>query len=120
MTTNLSRNIPSAGAAPNGVADFPGGLSTSPRFDGEFLPVRRVIVKHFQKPSASPIAILLAFEEEKWKRQIDNPLPPNGRGYAKQRLHTTINNLNRFQRVSLIHFFACRMGEGIGWEWVTK
>ena len=95
-------------------------MPKTPRFDGEFLRVRRVIVKHFRQLSPAQTAILRAFEEEHWKHQIDDPLPRNGRGNPKLRLSRTIKNLNRHQRVTLIHFFACRAGEGIGWEWVTK
>jgi hypothetical protein len=76
-----------------------------------------VVVKDFQQPAPSQKAALWAFEEEGWKRTMDDPLPPEPGLDRKRRLHDTVNNLNRNQRVPLLKFSCCRCGEGLRWEW---
>jgi hypothetical protein len=74
------------------------------------------VVKQYKQPAPDQEAILAAFEEEGWPWQIDDPLSPKPEQDAKQRLHSTINNLNRSQRRPGVHFAACNNGQGICWQ----
>jgi len=57
----------------------------------------------------------VAFEEARWARRIDDPLPPGGDVAAKERLEFTIWRLNRHQENKLVRFFGDGSGEGICW-----
>jgi hypothetical protein len=86
-------------------------------------PVARVlwagalVVKRFGQPARSQELILQALEEQGWPYAVDDPLPPKSRCNPKQRLHDTIQNLNRNQQHALIHFFGDGSGQRVGWEW---
>ena len=74
------------------------------------------IVKEFKVPAPNQEQVLIAFEEEGWPVHIDDPLPPRPEQDPKQRLHTTVNALNRNQRNHLIRFCGDGRGEGVRWE----
>jgi hypothetical protein len=94
------------------------GLRALPRWD----PSRRElslgpqIVKQFRQPAPCQELILSAFQEEGWPARIDDPLIPQNGQDPKQRLHETINNLNRHQRLRLLHFGGDGTGHGILWQ----
>lgn len=78
------------------------------------------IVKHFTQKSEAQETILLAFEEENWAYRIDDPLPGQHGQDAKERLRTTVKNLNRRQREPLLHFRVARLGTAVVWEFRSK
>jgi len=79
----------------------------------------KAIVKEFKVPAANQEQILAAFQEEGWPVHIDDPLPPRPDQDPKQRLHSTVNALNRNQKSRLIRFRGDGRGEGIRWELIT-
>jgi hypothetical protein len=60
--------------------------------------------------------VLAVFEEEGWPPHIDDPLPRVNSIEPKQRLHDTINSLNRNQRVPLLRFLGDGNGLGLCWK----
>lgn len=74
------------------------------------------LVKQFRLPSPNQETVLTALQEENWPVRIDDPLPPNKKLDAKQRLHDTIKNLNRHQKHRLIRFMGDGTGQGVRWE----
>lgn len=80
------------------------------------LRVREEVVKRYRQPAEAQELVLRTFEEENWPDRIYDPLPPVHAIDAKRRLHTTIVNLNRFQKRRLIHFEGGGDGESIGWR----
>lgn len=94
------------------------GLSLAPRWDRERheLRVAGQLVKQFRLPSPNQEKVLNALQEENWPVRIDDPLPPNKKLDAKQRLHDTIKNLNRHQKKPLIRFMGDGTGQGVRWE----
>lgn len=93
-----------------------GGMPEKPQFDGDILWYGELVVKNYSQPATAQRIVLEAFEEDGWPREIDDPLPPQPGINPKKRLHDTINNLNRNQRVPLLKFSCCRCGQGIRWE----
>jgi hypothetical protein len=77
-----------------------------------------VLIKEFRRPAPNQELVLSAFEEEGWPRHIDDPLPGRAQQDAKQRLHDTINRLNRHQRHHLIAFRGDGVGSGVRWHWL--
>jgi hypothetical protein len=104
------------GAGPAGQPrpEPPGGL---PLWDTERreLLVGPTVVKRFRVPAPSQELILSVFEEEKWPRRIDDPLPAGGPADRVQRLHDAVRGLNRNQRNRLIRFERDGRGEGVCW-----
>jgi hypothetical protein len=93
---------------------------TVPRWDGTRRELRLgdSLVKQFRRPAPNQEAVLAAFEEEGWPLRIDDPLPLRPERPAAERLHDTINRLNRNQRQALIQFR--RDGaRGVFWEAVS-
>ena len=80
------------------------------------LRVRETVVKRYRQPAGVQELILLTFEEERWPDRIDDPLPPQPGRDAKRRLHTTIVNLNRFQKRRLIQFEGGGDGQSVCWR----
>lgn len=93
------------------------GAVIRPRFVNRELCVGNQVIKRFRQPAESQELILLAFEEQGWEKEIDDPLPPVHDVDSKLRLRHTIDNLNRHQLVALIHFYGDGTGQRIGWEW---
>jgi hypothetical protein len=79
------------------------------------LRVGAAIVKHFKQPAPNQQLVLQAFEEEGWPPRIDDPLPPEPDQDAKQRLHSTINNLNRSHKTILMQFCGRGDAQSFGW-----
>lgn len=92
-----------------------------PRWDSDRQQLRlgNEIVKEFKVPAPNQEQILAAFEEEGWPVHIDDPLPPRPEQDPKQRLHTTVNALNRNQRNRRIRFHGDGRGEGVRWGLVA-
>lgn len=74
------------------------------------------VLKHFRQPSPNQELILSAAEELDWPVWFDDPLPRGMVRNAKVRLHDTIKDLNRRQRIFLIHFMGDGTGTRLGWE----
>ena len=91
---------------------------TVPRWDGRCreLRVQDRVVKQFNVPARNQELILAAFEELGWPPHVDDPLPPLPGVDSKQRLHDTINRLNRNQKHRLLHFRGDGWGQGIRWH----
>jgi hypothetical protein len=90
----------------------------SPFYDPERreLRVGRQVIKRFTQESDAQETIVSAFQEDNWSGCIDDPLPGKEDQDPKQRLRTTVANLNRRQRVPLLHFSVIRQGTGVAWE----
>ena len=73
-------------------------------------------MKRFKQPAANQELILEAFQEEAWPSRIDDPLHPAFDQNSKQRLHSTISNLNRCQENRLIHFEGGGDGKSVCWR----
>lgn len=84
------------------------------------LRVGAVIVKRFRQRSDAQEIILLAFQEENWPRCIDDPLSRKVDQDAQERLRRAVDNLNRRQRVPLLHFRVLREGTGVSWEFLEE
>jgi len=97
-------------------------LGLRPRWDrkARTLLVGNTVVKRFRVPATSQEVVLDAFEEEGWPVCLDDPLPPATGQDDKERLHNTINALNRGHQAVLIRFFGNGKGQGVRWEWVQE
>ena len=71
-------------------------------------------------PARNQELVLTVFQEEGWPKEIDDPLVPIGGRQSKERLHDTIKNLNRSQKIRLIQFRGNGTGEGIVWQYTGK
>jgi len=89
----------------------------APAWDAERRELRLglVMVKEFRQPAKNQETILAAFQEENWPPRIDDPLPGGDNRDARERLHNTVNRLNR-QPVRMIRFLLDGTGQGILWE----
>jgi hypothetical protein len=75
-----------------------------------------LIVKKFRVPAGNQMLILQVFEELRWCKWIDDPLPPHFDVDPKRRLHDAINRLNRHQQNGLLKFHGDGTGTRIGWS----
>ncbi len=75
------------------------------------------LLKCFRQPAGNQELILAAAEELGWPEWFDDPLPRAPGTNPKRRLHDTIQDLNRRQRIYLVHFKGEGNGTGIGWEY---
>jgi hypothetical protein len=93
-------------------------VTTKPVWDADLRELRlgEALVKRFKQPAANQELILEAFQEEGWPSRIDDPLPPASEQNSKQRLHSTISNLNRCQETRLIHFEGGGDGKSVCWR----
>jgi hypothetical protein len=96
--------------------------NSRPYWDAEtrILRVDGMIVKCFKWRAENQETILTAFQEESWRRRIDDPLPPKPEQDSKRRLSDTIKCLNRKQMRQLIHFRGDGTGQGVVWELVNS
>ena len=96
------------------------GLISGPHWDAETreLRINGHLVKRFKWKAANQETVLAAFEEEGWRRRIDDPLPPVPDQLSTRHLSEAIKQLNRSQKNSLIRFRGDGTGEGITWELV--
>ena len=111
-----------ATALPIPIASTPCNSSPKPVWDlaGRQLRVVENVVKHFRWPARNQELVLTVFQEEGWPKEIDDPLVPIGGRQSKERLHDTIKNLNRSQKIRLIQFRGNGTGEGIVWQYTGK
>jgi len=86
--------------------------------DRQQLRLGDVVVKEFKLPSVNQTIILTAFEEKRWPRRIDNPLPPCCSASAEQQLNETIHNLNQSHKEQFFRFSADADGDGVCWEFI--
>jgi hypothetical protein len=77
-----------------------------------------LLVKRFRQPARNQELVLAAFAEDHWPPRIDDPLPPELGQDAKQRLHSTITNLNRGHQHRIIRFEGGGDGESVCWRFV--
>ena len=92
-----------------------------PRYDRNYraLYVGDIRVKIFSKPAPAQEAILIAFEEDNWNGQINDPLRPKPDDDPKRRLGHTIRSLNNgLDDKKVIRFGADGTGEGVRWWYV--
>ena len=75
------------------------------------------LIKKFRQTAETQELILLAFQEQRWRHEIDDPLPGRPDVDRKSRLYAAIENLNRYQKIPLLHFCGNGRGEAIRWEW---
>ena len=65
---------------------------------------------------AARVAVLAAFEEANWPRQMDDPIPPKDDMESKRRLGDTVEALNdNHVTEEKMYFGADGTGEGIRW-----
>ena len=88
--------------------------------DLRILRYNSLIVKHFKVPAPNQEIIFATFEDDGWPPRIDDPLSLHPAINQKQRLHDTINSLNRNQRNTLLRFVGDGTGEGICWEPIAQ
>jgi hypothetical protein len=53
------------------------------------------VIKRFPRPAPIPEILLAAFQEQRWPRCIDHPLPGKDGLVSEQRLHDAVVNFNR-------------------------
>jgi hypothetical protein len=108
------------------VCDLPSGTPEAvpwvPHWDMERRELRcgSAVVKRFRRPAPNQELILSAFAEEGWPPHIDDPLPVRLEHNAKERLHDTINHLNRNQKQHVLRFRGDGHGKGVCWEVVWE
>jgi hypothetical protein len=76
----------------------------------------RHLLKCFRQPAGNQETVLCTAEELAWLAWFDDPLPRTAGINPKQRLHDTINALNRNQKPYLVHFKGDGSGARFGWE----
>ena len=102
----------------NGLA----AVIPGPHWDAEAreLRISGHLVKRFKCKAANQETLLAAFEEEGWRRRIDDPLPPVPEQLSTRRLSDTIKRLNGHQKNALTRFRGDGTGEGVTWELVEE
>ncbi|HEY7157590.1 MAG TPA: hypothetical protein VH575_26780 [Gemmataceae bacterium] len=80
------------------------------------LRIGEVVVKCFTQKSDGQEIILMAFQEEGWPQVLDDPLTGKEEQDPQQRLRRAVDNLNRRQRVPLLHFGVRGQGTAVIWE----
>jgi hypothetical protein len=83
-----------------------------PRWDAETCQLhwRGKVVKRYRRRAELQWTILAAFEEERWREQIDDPLPGNGGAAAKERLRETVESMRRSLRGTGLRFGVAGCG----------
>jgi hypothetical protein len=74
------------------------------------------LLKCFRQPAGNQETVLATAEELQWLAWFDDPLPRTAGINPKQRVHDTINALNRNQTPYLVHFKGDGSGARFGWE----
>jgi hypothetical protein len=80
------------------------------------LQFRGLPVKIFRSTAPNQERILAAFQEERWSRRVDEPLPPQIEQDSRERLRSAIKQLNRNQDNNLLRFCGDGSGRGILWQ----
>ena len=82
------------------------------------LRVGKLVIKRFRQPARNQVAVVAAFQELRWCRRIDDPLPGDSESDPKRRLRDTVFALNRHQITrNVLVFEADGTGTGIIWKW---
>jgi hypothetical protein len=87
-------------------------VGVAPRWDAgtSELRIGSTVVRNIAGRAVNLLLVVRSFEELRWPRRIDSPLPP-----GLERFSDTIRTLN--EGLSLIRFRADGTGTGIVWEW---
>jgi hypothetical protein len=87
-------------------------------YDLRALLVGGLVIKRYRQLAWNQVTILASFQELRWRRRIDDPLPGDSDFDPKRRLRDTVFALNRnhFTR-NVIVFKADGTGTGIIWKW---
>jgi hypothetical protein len=73
-------------------------------------------IHRFSTQASNQIAVLTAFQDAGWPREIPDPLGnPRDRGFGK-RLHDTSYGLSRVQKLRLIRFSSTACDRKIRWD----
>jgi hypothetical protein len=90
----------------------------TPRWDRPAMELwwRGVCIRRYRHDAANQRAVLDAFEEEDWPNRLDDPLPSAKQMSRKQRLHQTIQGLNKGQKPQQLWFRGDGTGQGVCWE----
>ena len=93
-----------------------------PRYDVDerVLYLGDIRIKKFTRPAENQVFILTAFEEEKWTRHIDDPLPYSGDIEPKKRLGDTLQTLNRSLEGTELRFERDGLGQGVRWKYIGE
>jgi hypothetical protein len=82
------------------------------------LRVGKQVIKRFRKPAHNQVTVLTSFQELRWCRRIDDPLPGNSDSDPKRRLRDTLFALNRHHITqNILVFEADGTGTGVIWKW---
>ena len=82
------------------------------------LRVGKLVIKRFRKPAGNQVTVLASFQELRWCRRIDDPLPGNAGYDPKRRLRDTVFALNRNHVTdNVLVFEADGTGTGVIWKW---
>ena len=84
------------------------------------LRVGKLVIKKFRQPARNQVTVLASFEELRWCRRIDDPLPGDSDFDLKRRLRDTVYalNANHVTR-DVIAFEADGTGTGVIWNWCS-
>jgi hypothetical protein len=84
------------------------------------LMVGGLVIKRFRQLAWNQVTILASFQELRWRRRIDDPLPGESDCDPKRRLRDTVFALNRnhFTR-NVIVFETDGTGTGVIWHWCS-
>jgi hypothetical protein len=86
--------------------------------DGRLFGWGRHILNQFSQPAGNQTLTLLDAEEQSWPAWMDDPLPPRNTGRkTKVRLHDTIKDINRGQKLRFIRFKGNGTGRRLGWRY---
>lgn len=94
--------------------------AATPFYDSDLRELRlgTLVVKCFTQASDAQEVIVASFQEERWRRAIDDPLPIKDGQDPKKRLRRAVDNLNRRQRVRSLRFQVVHQGTGIAWRFL--
>jgi len=93
---------------------------TKPNWDANLRELRagKLVIKRFRQLARNQVSVLTAFQELRWPRRIDDPLPGNRDCEPKRRLRDTVFALNRHHLApNVLSFQADGTGTGIIWLW---
>jgi hypothetical protein len=73
------------------------------------------LLKQFRQAAPDQARLLTTFQEQRWRRRIDDPLPPRHGVLSAQRLGDTVHNLNRGLRDTPLRFRVADGGRALWW-----
>jgi hypothetical protein len=94
------------------------GPRETPRYDRfkRAFSFQGVVVKQFKRKAPNQETILLAFEEQGWPEEIDNPLPPDEFTAPAVQLHDTLKSLTNDQDPCTLGFLMTSGGTRVRWQ----